>query len=132
MCSHLVWLPCEQAVFDDWECPDSEPDDIKELRKSYDGLPSNAHRRMFKDAALLLHGQPVKQLTDRWESQLQLDDSGDRKVFRGAGRRRGGQRTSIRAARLLQDLVDSSLVQLVTAHSDDLRRLEAESEENRR
>ena len=45
------------------------------LHKSYDRLPSEAHRIMFLDAALLLQGRPSTHLTAVWEGQLLLDES---------------------------------------------------------
>ena len=43
----------------------------------YQRLPSDEHRRMFLDAALLLRGRPAAHLLAVWEGQLLLDaDSG--------------------------------------------------------
>ncbi len=42
---------------------------------SYERLPSDAHRLMFLDAALLLRGRPPAQLTAVWEGQLLLNES---------------------------------------------------------
>lgn len=43
------------------------------LRKSYDLLPSDQHRLMFLDAALMLRGCPVAHLIAVWEGILLLD-----------------------------------------------------------
>lgn len=43
------------------------------LRKSYDMLPSDQHRFMFLDAALMLRGCPVAHLIAVWEGILLLD-----------------------------------------------------------
>lgn len=45
------------------------------LGKTYERLPSDAHRLMFLDAALLLRGCPPADLTALWEGQLLLDDN---------------------------------------------------------
>lgn len=54
----------------------SQHDLMKVLSGSYERLPSNAHRRMFLDAALLLRGCRPAQLTALWEGQLLLDENG--------------------------------------------------------
>lgn len=43
------------------------------LRKSYESLPSDQHRLMFLDAALMLRGRPTAHLTALWEGALLLD-----------------------------------------------------------
>ena len=42
-----------QAVLSSWASAPGPQDDIALLAKSYEALPSDAHRRMFLDAALL-------------------------------------------------------------------------------
>lgn len=42
------------------------------LRGSYDLLPSDLHRLMFLDAALMLQGCPVAHLISVWEAELLL------------------------------------------------------------
>jgi hypothetical protein len=117
-----------QGVLQDWALASGPADDLALLAKSYEALPSDAHRRMFLDAALLLLQQPSQHLTALWAAQLELDDSlsGGALVFRGSGWRlrsearvdipdgQRGQRhrddCRIRADKLLQDLVSTSLV----------------------
>ncbi len=62
------------------------------LGNGYERLPSDAHRLMFLDAALLLRGCPSTDLTALWEGQLLLDDSkGEGPSFgQLPARRRGG------------------------------------------
>lgn len=43
------------------------------LRTSYDLLPSDQHRLMFLDAALMLRGRPAAHLVATWEGMLLLD-----------------------------------------------------------
>jgi hypothetical protein len=119
------------AILDDWAAVRGQQDDLAVLAKSYSALPSDAHRRMFLDAALLLHQQPAQHLTALWEAQLGLDESlscGEL-VFRGSGWRtrqeahfdvsdeQRGQRQRddcrLRADKLLQDLISTSLVSQV-------------------
>lgn len=40
------------------------------LRKSYDQLPTDEHRLMFLDVALMLNGRPVEHLTALWPASL--------------------------------------------------------------
>ena len=119
-----------QGVLHDWGSVSGPADDLALLAKSYEALPSNAHRRMFLDAALLLHQQPEQHLTALWAAQLELDDSlsGGTEVFRGSGWRsrceadtdvphkmrqqRLSRTCSLRAIKLLKDLVSTSLVSL--------------------
>lgn len=44
------------------------------LSKSYERLPSDAHRLMFVDVALLLRGRPPAHLTALWGGQLLLNE----------------------------------------------------------
>lgn len=93
------------------------------LRKSYEALPSDSHRRMFLDAALLLHSRLSSHLTSLWAAQLQLDDSlsGGTLVFRGTGwqsRRKGfrdlpHQQRSVQNAQHCRKAADSMLADLV-------------------
>lgn len=50
--------------------PDNE---VRVLRPGFDGLKTGAHRRMFLDAALLLHGHPPGRLLKLWAAQLRHD-----------------------------------------------------------
>ena len=99
------------------------------LGKSYERLPSDAHRLMFVDAALLLRGRPPAQLKALWEGQLLLDESvGDNKwLSDGLPARRSGesraawlarQRTAApgKAAKLLADLEKLVLVRSRSHH----------------
>lgn len=43
------------------------------LRNSYEQLPSEAHRHMLLDAALVLRERPLAHLTALWEGHLLLD-----------------------------------------------------------
>jgi hypothetical protein len=120
-----------QGVLDDWASASGPADDIALLAKSYEALPSHAHRRMFLDAALLLHKHTAQELTAIWAAQLDLDDShvGDGLVFRGSSWHKRGRgmaadstydvrhtrhRQACRrdAASLLDNLVSASLVHL--------------------
>ena len=47
------------------------------LKTSFQGLQSNRLRHMFLDAALLLHGQPLRDLRSAWIAMVQLDDRVD-------------------------------------------------------
>jgi hypothetical protein len=95
------------------------------LGKSYEALPSDAHRRMFLDAALLLHQQPAQHLTALWAAQLELDDSrhGAHLVLHGSGwRSRGrdmidvhGELRRERQAHTCRKAADSLLDDLVSA-----------------
>lgn len=120
-----------QAVLENWAVASGKADDIRVLRKSYDALPSDAHRRMFLDAALLHHDWPAHHLTATWAAQLALDDemSGGANALRGLGWRSRGradqtsswqQRADLQRSQcsdrtlvMLDQLVKSSLVQLV-------------------
>jgi hypothetical protein len=124
-----LWF-CVQAALEEWASVSGPADDLALLAKSYEALPSDAHRRMFLDAALLLRRQPLQHLTALWAAQLELDDSlgGSSSVFRGSGwrtrhniyvddqdamrRQRQQDACRPRAAKLLDDLVASSLVSL--------------------
>lgn len=91
------------------------------LSKSYDSLPSERHRRMFLDAALMLRDCPAKHLIAVWEGALLLDskDNGrDLLPSRSGGETRAAwqSRRCAAAAKLartqLNDLCEQSLVQL--------------------
>ena len=44
------------------------------LNTSLSGLPSDRHRQMFLDAAILLQGQPLQDLRCAWIAMVQFDD----------------------------------------------------------
>ena len=44
------------------------------LNTSFSGLPSDRHRHMFLDTAILLHGQPLRDLRCAWIAMVQFDD----------------------------------------------------------
>ena len=94
----------------------------------YSGLPSNEHRRMFLDAALLLRDRPAAHLLAVWEGQLLLhaDSGGTPHLLPGRGQDADGapegdaswmQRRTAAAAQfavsLLTDLQKESLVDIV-------------------
>ena len=44
------------------------------LETSFLGLPSDRHRHMFLDAAIMLRGQPLQDLRFAWIAMVQSDD----------------------------------------------------------
>lgn len=117
---------CVQELLDDY-CVNPKSTSKAQLTgvlsRSYERLPSDAHRLMFLDAALLLRGRPPAQLTALWEGQLLLDASlGDNKwpseglPARGSGESKGAWRARqqtaapVKAAKLLADLEKLILV----------------------
>lgn len=97
------------------------------LRKAYNQLPCDEHRRMFLDAAILLRGKHVLHLEALWGGQLLQDTTPGAKRMvncprkREAGRwvespaehRRRQQDVANRcAANMISCLQDMSLVQL--------------------
>lgn len=90
------------------------------LRKSYDFLPTDQHRRMFLDAALMLRGCPVEHLIAVWEGALLLDSqenglgllpSRSRDETYAAWQTRRCDVAANSARKLLNDLCEHSLVQ---------------------
>ncbi len=98
----------------------------------YEGLPSDQHRHMFLDAALLLRDRPAAHLLAMWEGQLLLDSgsnhgnshqqsdvtniwdqSADAALNEFAPRKRVRAPTAAEsAASLFTDLRDASLVKV--------------------
>ncbi len=76
-CSQLGTADCVQGLLDDHRDSMNSESQVKlmaVLSKSYERLPSSAHRLMFLDVALLLRGRPAAHLTALWEGQLLLNE----------------------------------------------------------
>lgn len=87
------------------------------LHKSYDLLPSEQHRLMFLDAALIMRGRPVVQLVAFWEGALLLDNpetsllpSQRINEAEYPFQRRRGSAAALLARRLVDDLYNLTLI----------------------
>jgi hypothetical protein len=110
-------------VLDEWGTAPGAANDVRRLCKSYEALPTDVPRRMFLDAALLLHGRPRSHLTTLWAAQLLQDEShsGDGMVLRSTGWRSRGkslfdgsrQQRSVQDAQRCRTAADGALLNLV-------------------
>lgn len=97
------------------------------LRKSYELLPSDQHRLMFLDAALMLKECPAVHLTSFWEGSMLLDTDDVTSLLpsRAEGevpvewQRRRASAAVLAASRLLDDLHESSLVTYTNSGWED-------------
>ena len=76
-----------------------------QLEALFKKLPSDAHRQMFLDTALLLHGQPFSHLQAAWTAQLQ----GRQNIL---SKQRQQSRADTVAMTLFDDLERASFVSL--------------------
>lgn len=87
------------------------------LRKSYDALPTDQHRLMFLDAAIMCEGRPVSHLAAVWEGNFLLDliqtsllPSQRNSESSESYQLRKTYATAWTVRRLIDDLCDSALI----------------------
>ena len=91
---------------------DSDTPLTRWLEPSFQALPSDQHRQMFLDAALLMHAEPQAHLRATWIAVLQLDCA-QRQMFMGYD-------AAVDAfSRIFDELINSSLITVATGAYDE-------------